>query len=629
MCGIAGLFGSGLPQPRQAIQRMTDRLAHRGPDDQGTFVDDTAPETTVALGHTRLSIVDLSANGHQPMHSRDGRYVIVFNGEVYNYRSIRDILTDRGFEFTSDTDTEVILNAYIAWGKDCLHRFNGMFAFAIFDRRERSLFLARDRMGIKPLYVTTTDAGAVLFASEVRALLQSGAVPPRLNRRILPLYLKYQTVPSPDTLLDGVEMLMPGHWMTVGADGVETQPYWHLLGDANQEAAGHDAGRIRHEIRERLMAAVDRRMLADVPVGAFLSGGIDSSLIVGLMSRLCHRPVDTFTVAFQGTNLKDGAYAAKVAKRFNTRHHEIKLSYVDVLHQIDRALVGQDHPSADGVNTFLVSYAVKRAGLTVALSGEGGDELFVGYGFYDHLIRQQRARMLWRVTPRPLRKGLGTMLHAVAPSILTQKLQGMMASDGSLAEVYAVSRQSFGAAQTAALLADPPSAADPYAALLRPAPAGDERLFARLAYAEARSYMHDVLLRDADQMSMAHALEVRVPFLDHQLVEYVMGVPDHHKAPNGMPKRLLVEAFDDILPAEVVNRPKQGFEMPFDTWMRGPLRALCLDNLEVLADSPAFQAPVIHRYWEAFRKGKRVVSWSRLWLLVTLGAWIRAHNATS
>jgi asparagine synthase (glutamine-hydrolysing) len=269
---------------------------------------------------------------------------------------------------------------------------------------------------------------------------------------------------------------------------------------------------------------------------------------------------------------------------------------------------------------------VQEAGLTVALSGLGGDELFAGYPLFEQIARQQRARLLWRA-PRTVRAGVAHALCTVAPSIATRKWHDLLVSDGSLPRVYPLGRQCFDPRQAAALLTEPNVEADPYADLVRESLQVDAPLLTRLSYAEARTYMHDVLLRDTDQMSMASALEVRVPFLDVELVEYVMGLPEAVKQPNGVPKRLLVEAFEDLLPRAIVERPKQGFVLPFAEWMRGPLRTLCMENLEVLANLPAFQAPVVHRYWNDFRRGRKVLSWSRLWTLVALGAWCRAQNA--
>lgn len=623
MCGIAGIIGHNKSESTVAILRMTDRLKHRGPDDGGYFVNEG-----VALGQRRLSILDLSSEGRQPMWTEDGRYAIVYNGEVYNYASIRARLEDAGHVFHSETDTEVILKAYATWGCGCLEHFNGMFAFAIYDSYQEHLLIARDRLGIKPLYYAQTSEGVLVFASELQALLSSNLVDRKPNRKALPMYLKYQTVPAPDTLIEGVKVLLPGHVMEVGAGKVTISQYWHLLENADAEAANQELGVVKKEVRRRLTEAVERRLVSDVPLGAFLSGGIDSSLIVGLMSRIHRQQVKTFSVVFDHPDFQDGHYAEIAAKHFKTDHTAITLTESDILDQIPDALASQDHPSGDGINTFIVSKAVREAGLTVALSGLGGDEFFAGYSLFKRLGRQQRARRLWQWSPRLLRGYLGDMLYAANPSIATEKIKGLLSSDGSLASVYPLGRQCFSFDQVARLLHEVAQEDDAYASMLTDTfeRASRSSLLSRISFAEARTYMHDVLLRDADQMSMAHALEVRVPFLDHKLVEYVMGVSDPHKWPNGVPKQLLVASLEGMLPPEIIHRPKQGFIMPFDAWMKGPLKSLCLENLEYLASSPAFEAQTVYRYWLAFIKGEKIVSWSRIWLLVALGAWFRRQE---
>lgn len=623
MCGIAGIIGAGSSDARASILRMTDRIKHRGPDDGGYYVNDW-----LAMGQRRLSILDLSPDGRQPMWSEDGRYAIIYNGEVYNYLSIRSRLVDAGHTFKTQTDTEVILKAYAQWGADCLQYFNGMFAFAIYDSLAERMLIARDRLGIKPLYYTTTERGAVVFASEMRSLLECDLVPRNLNRSVLPHFLKYQTVPAPETLIEGVKVLLPGHLMIVDNERLTIQCYWHLLNNADAEASAHSAGEVKKRVKRHLVEAVERRLVSDVPLGAFLSGGIDSSVIVGLMSEVHSRPVKTFSVVFDHDDFEDGRYAALVAKKFKTDHTEVTLTDEDVLSQVPEALAIQDHPSGDGINTYIVSKAVRDAGLTVALSGLGGDEFFAGYSLFKRLARQQRARRLWQWSPRLLRGYLGDILFAANPSITTEKLRGLLASDGSLAEVYPLGRQCFSFDQIARLLHESGDQQDPYAAMLTDtfSHGSENSLLSKISFAEARTYMHDVLLRDADQMSMAHALEVRVPFLDHKLVEYVMGVSDAVKRPNGIPKKLLVESVQGLLPSEVIHRPKQGFVMPFKVWMKGPLKKLCLENLSYLANDTGFDEEGVYGYWHAFIKGEKMVSWSRVWLLVALGSWFK-HQA--
>ncbi len=622
MCGIAGIIGARPSKMQVGIHRMVGAMQHRGPNDKGEFSDGW-----VALGHRRLSILDLTSEGRQPMWTVDGRYAIVFNGEVYNYAELRDQLRDAGYSFRSKTDTEVILQAYLAWGDACVNHLNGMFAFAIYDSKNRKVFLARDRMGIKPLYYARTREGALLFASEVRTLLASRLVDRKLNQDILPFYLTYQSVPAPDTLIEGIKMLLPGHSMIVTPEAIRIKRFWHLLDDASTGARYHGESAAKKEIYQRLSRAIERRLVSDVPLGAFLSGGIDSSIVVGLMSRMQQDRVHTFSVAFDNPAFEDGHYARLVAKRFNTQHTEVKLSYEQLLEQIPDALATQDQPSGDGINTYVVSKAVKEAGLTVALSGLGGDELFAGYSLFNRIVMQQRALFLWQWFPQLFRAQFARMLYAMRPSIATQKLKRLMVSNGSLAEVYPLGRECFSEEQVASLLRQQQGYEDPYTALLSTSldHHADMPLLSRISFAEARTYMHDVLLRDTDQMSMANALEVRVPFLDHELVSYVMGVSDTIKAPGNTPKRLLVEAVGDLLPEEVIHRPKQGFILPFDEWMRGPLRQLCEDNLSVLADLTVFNGGTIQGYWQTFMQGGKTVSWSRLWLLIALGAWCKEH----
>ncbi len=622
MCGIAGIIGGKSAGFRSGIYKMTRALRHRGPNDHGEFIDDW-----IAIGHRRLSILDLSSGGRQPIWSADGRYAIVYNGEVYNYEALRKQLCQAGYSFQTRTDTEVVLNAFIAWGAESVYRLNGMFVFAIYDAKEKQVFICRDRLGIKPLYYARCSDGAFLFASEVRSLLESGLIPRRLNRQVLPYYLAYQSVPAPNTLIEGVHMLLPGHYMVVSRDKIVTHRYWHLLENAEQDARDHDVAVVKKEVRRRLEKAVSRRLVSDVPIGAFLSGGIDSSIIVGLMSQLQRQRVHTFSVTFDDPAFQDGHFARLVAKRFNTNHQEVHLTYDEVLSQIPEALAAQDQPSGDGINTYVVSKAVQKAGLTVALSGLGGDELFAGYSLFRRIILQQRALFFWRWMPRMFRGQFGRALHAVNPSIATQKIKRLIASNGSLAEVYPLGRQCYSSDQVAALLPGSDGFEDPYTVFLQHAfnqafaENVERTLLTRISFAEARTYMHDVLLRDTDQMSMANALEVRVPFLDHELVEYVMGVTDENKVPRNMPKQLLVESVGDLLPEEVVHRPKQGFVMPFDSWMKGPLRTMCVQHLNVLAESSHFDGAVIDNYWNAFLHDEKMVSWSRLWLLVALGAW--------
>ncbi|HMO39158.1 MAG TPA: asparagine synthase (glutamine-hydrolyzing) [Saprospiraceae bacterium] len=619
MCGITGIIGLETAAGKEGISHMLQALAHRGPDDSGVFADER-----VALGHQRLSILDLSAQGHQPMHSADGRYVITYNGELYNFQALRAELEQHGYTFRSSTDTEVMLYAYDAWGAACIERFNGMFAFALYDQQAGSILIARDRLGIKPLYYATTAEGVFLFASEVRSILASGLVKPHLNAHALSAYLRYQSVPPPETLVAGVRLLEPGTYLLVKDGQVEQQRYWQAW---QGEAISSDT-HPEQKVRALLEAAVQRRLISDVPLGAFLSGGIDSSLIVGIMSAGSTQPVQTFTVAFDDARFEDGRYAAMVAKHFKTHHTEVLLQTDDVLAQVPEAVAAQDHPSGDGINTYVVSKAAKASGLTVVLSGLGGDELFAGYAGFKRLYQQQQWQAAWKMIPEAVRTFAAKAISQQTAAIGVQKIAQMLQTDGTLASVYPLTRQFYAPDQVVQLLRQAPNGYDPYHSLLRDELKGKpaQRIISQISYAELSTYMHDVLLRDTDQMSMAHALEVRVPFLDYTLVEYVMQLSDQQKFNQQQQKSLLVNAFAGLLPAEVLHRPKQGFIMPFADWMRGPLRAFCAHHLAVLADQPAFREETIQRFWQDFLQGSKAISWSRLWLLVALGAWVERNG---
>ena len=626
MCGIAGLLNFPKKNGKAALEKMLSAIAHRGPDDCGSFSD-----KRVALGHQRLSIIDLSSLGHQPMLTADKRYVIVYNGEVYNYRDIRTDLQQKGYSFRSDSDTEVILYAFAEWGSDCLQAFNGMFAFAIYDTFEKKVFMARDRLGIKPLYLARLPEGRLIFASEIRAITQSGLFEAKLNEQVLSVFLKYQSVPPPQTLVRGIELLPAGHYLSVDKEGIEEKKYWDASQSKGNGLPGNEASP-EQTVRQLFETGVQNRLIADVPLGAFLSGGIDSSLIVGVMSQFSERSVKTFTVAFEDERFEDGRYARLVAQKFNTEHTEVSLSLDDLLHQVPDALAAQDHPSGDGINTYIVSKAARQSGLTVVLSGLGGDELFAGYAGFGRLYRQQQFRQAWKFLPSAFRKNFGTSLEKYAPSIKVHKLAQMLQTDGSLSTVYPLTRQFYAPGQIENLLSSsmPNNHRDPYIELLQKhlpvLQQQSQRVISQISFAELNTYMHDVLLRDTDQMSMAKALEIRVPFLDHKLVEYVMTLSDHQKFKKGHQKFLLVNAFKDILPLEVVNRPKQGFIMPFDSWMRGPLREMCKNHLNTVAALPVFNSTAVQQMWMDFQRGSKTISWSRLWLLVALGAWIQRQG---
>ena len=645
MCGVAGgVFWTRPIDGRDSagvVSAMTGALGHRGPDGRGVVLctDANAPrdDASAALGHTRLAILDLSDRGAQPMKLASAPVWITFNGEIYNFKLIRAELEARGRQFRSESDTEVVLQGYDEWGADVLDRLQGMFALAIWDGRREELLLGRDRLGIKPLYVHQHSKG-FLFASEVRALLASGIVPKRLDRIGLNQYLTYQTVPSPRTLIDGVRMVLPGHVLRVRRGDVVDRPYWDLLDAADVAAHSATGADARERVGELLEQSAALHLISDVPVGIFLSGGIDSSALVALARKAGATP-RTFSVVLPGTPHDEAVFARQVARRFDAEHSEIAVGERELANAVPQALVQVDHPSGDGLNTYVISHAVRAAGLKVAWSGLGGDEIFGGYPSFERLGRLARYGPVWRRSPAALRQFAAATVRALGGSSVTStKAAAVLESDGSLAQTFPVLRQLFSPADRRALLGDAAvdtadRDCDPYVHLLdraveRHPGAG---LMSLVSYAESRTYMQDVLLRDTDQMSMAHALEVRVPLLDHRLVEYVMGLPDDVKQSHGVPKRLLVESLGDDLPSECVRRPKQGFVLPFDKWMRGELRSFCEHHLgpDGLAGRGVVRAHGIESIWRAYLSGDRSTTWSRPWTLVALNAWLAQNGITA
>lgn len=648
MCGIAGgVFwdGSmGKAEATSAIRTMVKALNHRGPDGAGIFsstdIAGTAAGTNVpfaVLGHTRLAIIDVSAAGAQPMGGSSGSTCITYNGEAYNFAELKTQLEAEGARFVSRTDTEVILRGYDRLGLDVLKKLRGMFAFGLWDPLQRRLLLARDRLGIKPLYYFRGD-GFLLFASEVRALLATGLVPRQLDATALWQYLGYQSVPAPRTLVEGVRTLGPGHWMIINAAGEQTDgAYWKML---DQAATPVDVSpeEARRRIADLLRDAVAAHMISDVPVGAFLSGGIDSSAVVALMRETGFIP-RTFSVGFDEGAFDESSHAELVARLYRTDHTHVRLTGPDLLDQLPGALRAMDQPTGDAVNTYVVSGAVRARGVTVAQSGLGGDELFGGYPSFSRLSRIADFTRVWGKSPDALRSLAAGAFRALGgSSVQASKAAAVIESDGSVSSMFPLTRQLLSVEQRLGLLEDVvlrsvPDRTDPYDTLLAQeyAAVPSAGLFAQVSFAEARTYMHDVLLRDTDQMSMAHALEVRVPLLDHVLVDAVMALPDSVKRPDGVPKRLLVESLGGLLPESIVHRPKQGFTLPFDPWMRGPLRSLCEERLgdRGLAGRGLFKPDQIGRLWQSFLSGGKDVSWSRLWVLVVLDAWLDAHGVTA
>ncbi|MCB0762294.1 MAG: asparagine synthase (glutamine-hydrolyzing), partial [Flavobacteriales bacterium] len=605
MCGINGIFGlENLSDPTAVIQKMNNALQHRGPDAEGVFMDDR-----VVLGHRRLSIIDLSSDGNQPFYSPEKDVVLIINGEIYNYLELKAELQD--YPFRTHSDTEVVMAAYLKWGISFLHKVNGMFALAIWDTRSGELLIARDRIGIKPLYIAR-QGQQVLFSSEVRALLNSGLIDKKLDHDGLIDYLRYGTVHAPRTMVKDVEMVLPGHYLTITDNEIKSVNYWSLGTHVNGAASYADKNQAQKQIRELLTRSVELRMRADVSFGAFLSGGIDSSAVVALMSEVSDRPVSTFSVTFDEQEFNEGPFAERVARKFNTQHTEIRLKLDDFLQQVPLALDAMDHPSADGPNTYVVSGVTKNSGITMALSGLGGDELFAGYDIFKRMYSLRDKKWLASFPP-VIRKMLGSGLTLLKPDMGSRKVAEVLRQDYLDFEyVYPINRLLLLDNDIIKLVQRKGLPENSVHQLLKNGiahgnPGFDLPLLSKVSYAEMHSYMQNTLLRDTDQMSMAHALEVRVPFLDHKLVEYVAGLGDSLKYPH-TPKQLLTESLGDLIDPEIIHRPKMGFTLPWAVWMKSDLKSLCEHHLNQLSARPYFKSQAILDLWTAFQQDK--ISWS-------------------
>jgi asparagine synthase (glutamine-hydrolysing) len=555
--------------------------------------------------------------------------VIVYNGELYNYRELKLQLqrAEHGSQrqpyiFKTESDTEVVLAAYMRWGKKCLEYFNGMYAFAVYDKEDKSLFIARDRIGVKPLYYYSGEEGFI-FSSEVHGILHSGIRKFSLNTAVIGEYLMYQTVFAPSTIVKDIHMLMPGHFAEVKNEKITITKYYSI----NQVRPNPDFSsyqEICYKVHELLAQSVQRRMIADVPFGAFLSGGIDSSAVVGLMSKVTLNKINTFNVSFDETEFSESAYARLIAKKFNTTHHEIRLTPSDFLKLLPEALAAMDHPSGDGPNTYVVSKATKQAGITMALSGIGGDELFAGYGVFKRMVSLDKKPWL-NAIPVVARQTAGRMIRSYKDSVSGNKIAELLGQPTiSFDTAYPLSRTIFTVKELNRLV----KKSDPFKQIreiMSQIPRAEDHLLSAVSLAEINSYLTNTLMRDTDQMSMAVALEIREPFLDYKLIEFVMGVEDTHKYPQS-PKKLLVDSLGDLLPPEVVHRPKMGFTLPWQQWLKGELKSFCEKNILEFSEFEFCSKEGILSLWRQFLSNNKKVTWSRIWHIVVLNYWIRKNN---
>ncbi|MFY7965052.1 MAG: asparagine synthase (glutamine-hydrolyzing) [Chitinophagaceae bacterium] len=606
MCGIAGIINLKHQNNHKAevIKKMTDAIAHRGPDADGFYNDNY-----VSLGHRRLSIIDLSANANQPLFDSTGNFVIIFNGEIYNYKEVKAKLPN--YHFTTTSDTEVVLAAYITWGKDALQLLLGMFALAIYNKSTKEVFIARDRLGVKPIYYYNDD-NYFLFSSEIRAIIKSGLIEKKIDLKALHGYFSTQSFAAPHTIIQNIYQLKAGYCITITNTDVQQYQYWDINKPKEKFEFTTKADTQVH-VKKLLEKSVERRLVADVPVAAFLSGGIDSSAIVGLMSFYVNKP-ETFNIAFEEKEFDESSYAELVAKKFNTNHHKLILKPQDFLDELPNALQAMDIPSGDGVNSYVVSKAIVSKGIKVAMSGVGGDELFAGYPSFLQWHKLNKHNWIWNIHSSLRGIASGCIPNSPKLSRIKKLLQQTKLDISSF---YPLVREVISKENISALLRKNESYTEALT-INKSFP-----ILSQFSIAEFTGYTHHTLLKDTDQFSMAQSLEVREPFFDHELIEYVLQIPDIYKFPN-YPKQFLVECLGDLLPPEIVHRKKQGFTFPWKNWLKNELRQFCESKINSFSKRAFVNEKFCKQIWQNFLNDNDV-RWPEIWTIVVLENWLQQN----
>jgi asparagine synthase (glutamine-hydrolysing) len=582
MCGVAGLFDFREARlvDKNLLDQMTDRVSHRGPDARGTFID-----PGLGLGHRRLSIIDIST-GQQPMTSLDGQIVVSYNGEIYNFMDVRRELEGYGYRFKTHSDTEVILAAWAEWGESCVKQFRGMFAFALYDRRTQTLFLARDRLGVKPMHYAVTPQGWVVFGSELKSVIRHPDIKRHIDPQAIEDYFSFGYIADPRTIFSSVRKLPAGHTLTVrrGMDIGLPRSYWDVSFEHRHTGSEAD---LSHELVERVRESVKIRLMSEVPLGAFLSGGVDSSAVVAMMAELSSEPVNTCSIGFDVAGYDETEYAQKVAQLYKTKHkaRTVKSDDIDL---IDKLVFAYDEPFADAsaLPTYQVC-ALARESVTVALSGDGGDELFAGYRRHRLHAAEERVRS---ALPLGFRRSLFGMLGKTYPKLdwapqflrakTTFQALGMSTGEAYTNSVSVIRhdvrlqmftdkfRQELQGYNAAAHMRD----------MVERAPSEDA--IGQIQYADLKIWLPGDILTKMDRASMAVSLESREPLLDHKLLEWASGLPAHMRIQGGQGKYILKKAFEPYLPHDILYRPKQGFVVPISNWFRGPLKSVIAELIE-------------------------------------------------
>ncbi|NPV76926.1 MAG: asparagine synthase (glutamine-hydrolyzing) [Anaerolineae bacterium] len=614
MCGISGIItGNSNLDIRTIVSSMTGKLYHRGPDDAGCHFQSILGGRSLGIGNTRLPIIDLTPAGHQPMPDNSTGNWIVYNGEIYNFLELRNLLEKKGHRFISATDTEVILKAYSEWGRECLRWFRGMFSFALWDEHENLLWLVRDRLGVKPLYYYH-KGDLLIFASEVRALLASGCISKTLSLEGIDSYLALGGVRDPWTIIREVYSMPAGSYGIYKDNKFTLHTYWSPPQEINDQYSGWAREKIVQKLREKLFESVHLRLLSDVPLGIFLSGGVDSSSIVSLAMENGRQTPRTVSITFKEEEYSEARSIQLVSRYFHTDHSEVLLTSEEMVNALPAALAAMDQPTFDGINTYFVSRSARQIGLTVVLSGIGGDEIFGGYPSFHWAPLLETFRNL---TPAWLGKLAGAVIKAsLKNNSRSQKLQRWFEEQEDYTQSYYLIRELFSPENRQLLI---PGLTQNRNNTKNGLHSQDQ--FNQISILELTDYLRNILLRDSDCMSMAHSLELREPYLDHHLVEFLLSLPGEVKAQGAVPKSLLVEAIGN-LPPDITRRKKQVFHLPFKHWLHGSLQgemeaALLTSDQGKLS---VFDTNIAQDIWQDFLEER--TSWVRPWALYVLRKWV-------
>ena len=617
MCGINGIYNhKSLKDVENKVKLMNSLTKHRGPDYSNIYLD-----SSVCIGHNRLSIIDLDSKSNQPFISADENLVLSYNGEIYNFLELKEELS-KSYDFKTKSDTEVIIAAYSLWGIEMVYKFNGMFSFALWDKSKEELFLCRDRFGIKPLYYIEVNQ-SIIFSSSIKALKSFSHEELKIKEDDLLDFLQYGTVHQPNTILDKVKSVPRGSFLMAGNQETKIFEYWNLFESNNSNKITSEPLKT---VNKLLLESVEKRLISDVPYGIFLSGGIDSSILVAAASKVSTQKVNTFSIVFKEKGFDERKFSRQIASKYKTNHLELELNPEEILQQIEEPFKFMDHPSVDGINTFFISKQVHNQGFKMALSGAGSDELFAGYPVFKEVFELENKKWLYSFPPQ-LRNIFGKLLQLRNKSLKSHKIAEIL--NLKLLELpyfYPIFRKIF-ANNTIYKLCDIKNISTEnypfnwaFNNLDTNNIGANYSLISKISALEIETYLQNVLLRDADQMGMANSLEIRVPFLDHNLVEYVLSLPNELKYPI-YPKKLLIDSTKGWIPDEIIHRKKMGFVLPWEKWMRNELSSFCEESLLNLEDFSIFNMSQVNLLWKDFVKGNPYINWLQIWSLVVLGKW--------